>query len=287
METSSPSSNGAHSRAYQGPPSPPATMTTLLSAVQQKQQQVSASVAAYHQRPRSMYERPFVQAQKSTRVRPAALTTHTLLTLSPRSSAGTPTAAGYAPRLAGTPTYYNALFKPLPAVNQVPPRPGTITVPTASHPSSMPHQQQQAAQAAGDGHQLQPQQQFRFPKSNLTLLLTPTVRHGTLPSAPGFNLSTTAPASILIHSQPAGQFRHPLAAASGLVHVGRLQTAPAPTPTSAMPDSATKPRRTAAERSHPAVNYALRSLKIGPFLLEADDPDMNLGYKFKIIFSKR
>lgn len=288
-EGCSQASNGAQSRAYQGPPSPPATMTTLLSAVQQKQQQVSASVAAYHQRPRSMYERSFVQVQKSTRVRPAALTTHTLVTLSPRSSAGTPTATGYAPRFAGTPTYYNA-FKPLPTVNQVSPRPGTITVSTASHPSSSPHQeQQQAVQATGEGRQ-QPQlhqQQFRFPKSHLTLLLTPTVRHGTLPAAPGINLSAAAPASILIHSQPAGQFRYPLAAAAGLAQVGRFQTTQASTSTSAVPDSATKPRKTAAERSHPAVNYALRSLKIGPFLLQADDPDTNLGYKFKIIFSKR
>ncbi|KAH7972132.1 hypothetical protein HPB52_007288 [Rhipicephalus sanguineus] len=261
-------------------------MTTLLSAVQQKQQQVSASVAAYHQRPRSMYERSFVQVQKSTRVRPAALTTHTLVTLSPRSSAGTPTATSYAPRFVGTPTYYNA-FKPLPTVNQVSPRPGTITVSTASHPSSSP--QQQAVQATGEGHQ-QPQphqQQFRFPKSHLTLLLTPTVRHGTLPAVPGINLPAAAPASILIHSQPAGQFRYPLAAATGLAQVGRFQTTQASTSTSAMPDSATKPRKTAAERSHPAVNYALRSLKIGPFLLQADDPETNLGYKFKIIFSKR
>ncbi|XP_065294445.1 uncharacterized protein [Dermacentor albipictus] len=269
---------------FQEPPSPPATMTTLLSAVQQKQQQQQASTAvpaSCHQRPRSLFQGPpaFVQLQRSPRARPAPVATHTLVTLNARSSAaGTPSAAGCASRFAAAPTYYNALLQPLPAINQ---------------------QQQQAAQATGEGHQQQQQQQqppappqqqqqFRFPRSNLTLLLTPTVRHGGATSAaPGINLAAAAPGSILLHSPSGGQFRHPLAAAAGLVHVGRFQTAQASTSTSAMPDSATKPRRTAAERSHPAVNYALRSLKIGPFLLEAEDPELNLGYKFKIIFSKR
>lgn len=271
-EACSQASNAAQGRAtYQGPPSPPATMTTLLSSVQQKQQQVSASAAAYHQRPRSLFERPFVQVQNSaTRSRPATVTTHTLVALNtPRSSAGTPTAAGYTPRLAGAPVYYNALLQPLPGVS----RP-----------------QQQVSRQSGEGHQLQqaPQQQFRFPKSNLTLLLTPAVRHAALPTGSAINMAAkAAPASILVHSSSAGQFRHPLGTATGLVHVGRFQTVQASPSTSAVPDSATKPRRTAAERSHPAVNYAMRSLKIGPFLLEADDPEMNLAYKFKIIFSKR
>ncbi|KAH8028623.1 hypothetical protein HPB51_017841 [Rhipicephalus microplus] len=242
-------------------------MTTLLSAVQQKQQQqVIANVAAYHQRPRSVYERPFVAAQKSARVQPTALPTHTLVTLSPSLLRRHPGGCGqcFSLRLwepcvlqravqasaCGQPGSSELLtFRPFHF--QVPSRPAAITVSTASHTTPSPHQQQQAAQAVGEGHQLQPQpqpqhQQFRYPKSNLTLLLTPTVRHGTLSTAPGFNLSTTAPASILIHSQPAGQFRHPLAPPAGLVHVSRFQTAQASTPTSATPDSATKPRRTAA-----------------------------------------
>ncbi|XP_077522107.1 LOW QUALITY PROTEIN: uncharacterized protein LOC144133120 [Amblyomma americanum] len=272
------SHDAGQTRTFHAPMPPPVTMTTLLPSVQQHQQLVtSGSTSPRYPRLGALLERPPLSQPPRPWLRHPPVAPSSLVALNgsaatvPSSQAGT-----YPPRFAPVPTYYNAVMQPLSVVTQAPPKKATVdTLPTSSK-----------AQAAGQSRQHLPP--HRFPRPNLTLLLTPTAR----PTL------STGPASILLHRLPqpsSSQFRHPVAhgggaAAATSVHVGRLpasQHLQQASTSTATPDSATKPRRTTAERSHPAVNYALRSLKIGPFLVEVGDPNVNLGYKFKIIFSKR
>lgn len=272
-------------------PAPPAPQTSMLQAAQvllptalkQQQQQQQQATVALHPRMRSIVDRPHPssshlpapQRPGMQQQQPQVATTTAAVAFNAAAMVGS---AGTS-RFAATPVYYNAFLQP-------PPAPGQAVLPRPAGPSVASSSRASGVQAALAGSQ--PQQQPRFAKSNLTLLLTPTLRHVPRPG------SALGPSTVVHHftQSPAaasGQLRHHvlLAPPAAAGHFGG-RGPPAQASTSTMPaDSATKPRRTTTERSHPAVNYQLKSLKIGPFFLEAGDLYLNLGYKFKIIFSKR
>ncbi|XP_077532766.1 uncharacterized protein LOC144145129 isoform X1 [Haemaphysalis longicornis] len=269
-------------RSFSGAPPAPMPQVAQLAlpttAPKPQQQQQQATVALYP-RLRGLLDRQHPQAPQMSGIhqQQQQAATATAVVAFNAAAMGGPGSAGTS-RLPATPVYYNAFLQPLPTA-------GEVVLPRSAGPSVA---SSSSALSSPSAQAVLPQGQPRFPKPNLTLLLTPTLSHA---PRPGSTLG--APAMLHHFTQPpaaasSGQLRHHvLLAPPSAGHFG-VRGPPAQASTSTMPaDSATKPRRTNTDHSYPAVKYLLHSLKIGPFFLEAGDLYINLGYKFKIIFSKR